>query len=186
MRHIVLTASVVAALAVTTTHDAEARRARSLGGERYVANGGFGLGLELGAPTGLNGKYFLTDSTALNFGFGWLYDRYYFDNRDGLHLYLDHMWHPLSLTNTPAVQIPLFVGVGGRVWDFDDNRRGINDNGWAIGVRAPIGLAFDFNKVPIDVYVQLTFALDVFVNYYRDDRFGFHIEGSAGVRYWFN
>jgi hypothetical protein len=173
-------------LALLATTDADARRRRSLGGEKYSANGTFGLGLELGSPTGINGKYFLTDTTALNFGLGFIYDRYYYDDRDGLHLYLDHLWHPLSLTNQPAFQLPLYVGIGGRFWSFDDGRRGIDDDGYAIGVHAPIGIAFDFNNKPLDIYVQLAVVLDVFVNYYRDERLGFHIEGSFGVRYWFN
>jgi hypothetical protein len=180
---IALLALVVLAL---SSGDADARRRRSLGGETYVANGTFGLGLELGAPFGLNGKYFLSDNTALNFGLGFIYDRYYYDDRDGVNLYLDHLWHPLSITNQPAFQLPLYVGVGGRFWSFDDGRRGVDDGGRAIGVRAPIGIAFDFNKVPLDIFVQLTFTLDVFFDYYRDDRLGFHLEGSFGIRYWFN
>jgi hypothetical protein len=181
-RYLVL---VVLAAVAAGAGDAEARRNRSLGGQKYVANGTFGLGLELGSPSGLNGKYFLSDTTALNFGLGVIYDRYYYDDRDGIHLYLDHLWHPLSLANKPAVQIPLYIGVGVRLWDFDDNRRGFDDDGFALGVRMPLGLAFDFNRVPIDMYIQLTFAVDTFFAYYRDERLGFHIEGSIGFRYWF-
>jgi hypothetical protein len=173
------------ALMFVTATDADARgRRRSMGGEKYVANGTFGLGLELGSPTGLNGKYFLSDDRALNFGIGWIYDRYYYDDRDGLHLYLDYMFHPFSITNQPAFQLPFFIGVGGRIWDFDDRRGRDFDDGFALGVRCPIGIAFDFNNVPLDIFVQLTFAFDVFLGY--RDRAGFHIEGSFGIRYWFD
>ena len=181
----------IALLALTllalSTGDADARRKRALGGEKYAANGTFGIGLELFSPTGLNGKYFLSDTTALNFGFGVIYDRYYYDDRDGLHLYIDHLWHPLSITNQPAFKLPLYVGVGGRIWDFHDNDRRVGDNGgYAIGVRGPIGIAFDFNNKPLDIFIQLTFVVDFFANYYDDENFGFHIEGSAGIRYWFD
>ena len=166
--------------------DAEAqRRRRSLGGQRYSANGVFGLGLELGAPTGLNGKYFLQSDRALNFGIGVIYDRYYYDRRDGLHLYLDYLFHPFSLTNNPTFQLPLYVGIGGRVWDFDDYRgRDRYDDGYALGARVPLGLAFDFNNVPLDIFVQLTFVVDFFFAY--EDRAGIHLEGSFGIRYWFD
>lgn len=175
---------ILAGLTLAGTQDSEARRRRSMGGQKYVANGKFGLGLELGAPFGINGKYFLTDSTALNFGVGTVYDNYY-DDRDGLHLYIDHLWHPFSLTNQPAFQLPFFVGVGARIWDFDDRRDRFDDNeGLALGVRVPVGIAFDFNKVPLDVWIQLTFVADVFLGY--DDRFGPHLEGSIGIRYWFD
>ena len=56
------TSLVALALLVAMAPDADARRKRSFGGGRsnYTSNGKFGLGLELGGPTGLNGKYFLS------------------------------------------------------------------------------------------------------------------------------
>lgn len=172
---------VLAVLLLAGTGESEARRRRSMGGEKYVANGKFGLGLELGAPFGINGKYFLTDDTALNFGIGDLYDGYYRDD-DGLHLYIDHLWHPFSITNQPAFQMPFFVGVGARIWDFND--RNDRDDGFALGVRVPVGIAMDFNKVPLDIWFQLTFVADLLFDY--RDRFGPHLEGSIGIRYWFD
>lgn len=175
-----LRSSLIAlALLAVTTGTADARRNRSFGGSNYSANGTFGLGLELGSPFGLNGKYFLTDSTALNFGIG--ADGYYRGDRDGLHLYLDHLWHPFNIANPPAFQLPLYIGVGGRVWDFDDDRN--DDDGLAFGLRVPVGVAFDLNAVPLDFFVQLTFVLD-FYSGYRDD-LNAGIIGSVGFRFWF-
>jgi hypothetical protein len=185
MRNFLLALAALALIAGPT----DARGRRSLGGQKYSANGSFGLGLELGSPSGLNGKYFLSDSTALNFGIGWIYDRYYYHDRNGVNLYLDHLWHPLSLSNGPSVKIPLYIGVGGRLWNFNDYRDGAD--GTAIGVRVPLGIAFDFNNVPIDIFIQLTFVADLFFGYdcsrfANCDRFGPHFEGSVGVRYWFD
>jgi len=160
--------------------DADARGRRS-GGQRYVANGTFGAGLELGSPTGLNGKYFLSDDGALNFGLGvdgYGYRRY---GRDGLHLYLDYLWHPISLANPAEFQLPLYIGIGGRLWNFDDDR--YRDNYFAFGVRVPIGIAFDFNNVPLDIFIQVTPTLDFYSGYY--DTAGFAFDFSVGVRYWF-
>lgn len=174
------------ALIVTTTaamDDAEARRRRGGGGQRYVANGEFGAGLELGAPAGLNGKYFLSDDGALNFGIGWIGD-YYYRGRDGIHLYFDYLWHPVSLANPPAFQLPLYVGIGGRIWSFDDNDYRGDDDLTAFGVRVPFGIAFDFNNVPLDIFLQLTFVLD-FYRGYNDNDADAHLEGSIGIRFWF-
>lgn len=176
----------LAVLATTTAamDDAEAQRRRRGGGTRYVANGTFGAGLELGAPAGLNGKYFLSSDGALNFGIGWIGD-YYYRGREGVHLYFDYLWHPLSLANPPAFQLPLYVGVGGRLWSFDDYDRDRRyDGAYAFGVRVPFGIAFDFNDAPLDVFFQLTFVLDFFRGY--DDRTRATLEGSAGIRFWFN
>jgi hypothetical protein len=165
-------------LVVLTAVDADARRNRRMGGTRYVSNGTFGLGLELGGPTGLNGKYFLSESGALNFGIG--ADGYYRD-RDGLHLYLDYLWHPISLANPPEFQLPFYIGIGGRLWDFDD---GPNNDAVAFGLRIPLGIAFDFNNVPLDIFVQLTPTLDFYRDYVNDT--GFWFDFSVGIRYWFN
>lgn len=176
-----LAAAAILALCLGGTADA---RRRSMGGSNYVSNGKFGLGIELGAPSGLNGKLFLSPSTALNFGIGWLYDNYYRDG-EGLHLYLDHLWHPISLTDNPTFKLPLYIGVGGAFWSFDDRRDRVVNRYSALGIRVPFGLAFDFNNVPLDIFVQLTLVADIFFGDYTD-RFGPGFEGSFGIRYWFD
>jgi hypothetical protein len=146
----------------------------------FTANKTFGLGLMLGAPSGLSGKYFIGPSTALDFGVGII--RYCCrGDRDGLHLHGDVLFHPVSLTSQPAFELPLYFGVGARIWDFDDNE--FDDDGFALGVRAPIGIAFDFNNVPLDVFIELALVVDFFFNY-RDEVDG-DINGAIGVRYWF-
>ena len=171
-------AIVLATLALTST--ADARRRRTFQTDNFVSNGTFGLGIELGAPSGLNGKYFLTDNTALNFGAGYIYDRYWHKDRDGLHIYIDHLWHPFVLLDEPAFQMPLYLGVGGRMWSFD----GKDGSAFALGIRGPVGIAFDFNEVPLDVFIQLTLVADALFRH--DDRLGLHVEASVGIRYWFD
>jgi hypothetical protein len=178
--------AAIALLVLCTAGTASADR-RSFGNStsNFTSNGKFGLGIELGAPSGFNGKYFLSPNTALNFGIGWLYDNYYRNrNRDGLHIYLDHLWHPVSLTNNPTFKLPLYIGVGGAFWSFDDRRAGYDGRYSALALRVPFGIAFDFNKIPLDVFVQLMFVVDIFLNDY-DDRFGPGFAGSFGARYWF-
>ncbi len=166
-------------------------RSQASGGSDFVANKTFGLGLEVGAPSGLSGKYFLSDSGALNFGAGGIYRHYYYDR--GLHVYLDYLWHPVSLASTSSLELPLYIGLGGRFWDFEHcrlpNRRDCH-SGSALGVRVPFGIAFDFNRAPLDIFVQAVPVLDILsASYYREfhDRRGhFGVDGSVGIRYWFN
>jgi len=185
-----LALSMFVALAASST-SADASRRRSFGGggrSEFQSNGTFGLGLELGEPSGLNGKYFLTPSTALDFGLGYIYEHYYAG--DGIHVYADFLWHPLLLVQSEGFQMPFYFGVGGRFWDFDYgcDRNGNNCYGdaSALGVRAPVGIAFDFNKIPLDVFIQLTPTLDFFRNYDNHDRLHLGVDFSAGVRFWFN
>jgi hypothetical protein len=176
-----LAVAVAVALACSSS-TAFAERHRSFGGGGFASNGVFGLGLELGEPSGLNGKYFYAPDKAIDFGIGWIYGNhgYY----DGFHIYADHLWHPVTLVRAEAFQMPFFIGVGGRLWSFCDacdNR----SNATAIGVRVPFGISFDFNNVPLDVFVQLAVVADLFVNY-PGHSFGPGIDGSLGIRFWFD
>lgn len=153
----------------------------------FEANKTFGLGLELGAPNGLNGKYFVSKSGALDFGIGFIYSHYYYG--DGIHLYGDYLWHPTSLVSAPAFELPFYVGVGLRYWNFDYCDRGLcTYGGSAVGIRVPVGISFDFNRVPLDIFIQLVPVIDFVNGDYYDryrDRAHFGIDLSAGVRYWF-
>lgn len=168
---------------VFATAASEARpRPGGLGGRSFDANKTFGLGLELGAPTGLNGKYFLSADRALDFGIG---DLYTYFNRSGLHLYGDYLFHPVSLVSTEPFELPLYIGVGARFWDF--GYRNVNNDvtAFAIGVRVPIGVSFDFNNVPLDIFIQVVPTLDFFSGYAPHTVY-IDFDASIGVRYWFN
>ena len=167
--------------------DRGGERRRSGGGRGFQANKTFGLGLELGEPTGLNGKYFVSESGALDFGVGWIYRHYYYG--DGLHLYADYLWHPISLVSASAFEMPFYIGGGLRYWDFDYcYQRVCGYGGSAIGIRVPFGIAFDFNNVPLDIFVQLVPVLDFLNGDYYDryrDRSHFGVDMSVGIRFWF-
>jgi len=153
-----------------------------LGGRRVEANKTFGLGIVLGAPTGLIGQYFLSSDRALDFGIGDIYN--YFD-RSGLHIYADYLWHPTSLVSTEAFELPLYIGVGGRFWNFDNRVNGNTNSASAFGIRVPVGVSFDFNAVPLDVFIQVVPVLDFYSNYAAHSVY-LDIDASFGIRYWFN
>ncbi|HUS30386.1 MAG TPA: hypothetical protein VMZ53_17880 [Kofleriaceae bacterium] len=186
-----LALSILLGFAFVSTADARPRpHGFNTGGKRFEANKTFGLGLELGVPDGLTGKYFLSSSNAIDFGVGYIYHHYYARDNDGLNIYADYLWHPLVLTSADAFELPLYVGVGAHFWDWGDYGCDRNGNNCvyygtsALGVRVPVGIAFDFNNVPLDIFVQLVPTVDFF-RHYRDD-FGFHVDFSIGIRFWFN
>lgn len=179
-RNILLATFGVALLA--TAVEARPRPGGQISGRRFDANKTFGLGLELGAPTGITGKYFLSADRALDFGVGTIYN--YFD-RYGLHLYGDYLFHPISLASAAEFELPLYIGLGGRLWDFEDRGgAGDPDDAFALGFRVPVGIAFDFNNVPLDIFVQVVPVLDFFFGYRRSAYID--LDASVGIRYWFN
>jgi hypothetical protein len=162
------------------------RRERGGGGSGFASDKTFGLALELGEPTGINGKYFLSDSGALDFGVGWIYRHYYYG--DGMHIYGDYLWHPVSLASTQSFELPFYIGAGLRFWDFNYCDRNFCYDGNAVGIRVPVGISFDFNNAPLDIFIQLVPVIDFLGgDYYMQyrDREHFGIDLSAGIRYWF-
>lgn len=157
------------------------------GSHDFEANKTFGLGLELGEPDGLTGKFFASSNVALDFGVGWIYRHYYYD--DGLHLYGDVLFHPVSLVSAEAFELPLYIGGGLRYWDFDYCDRGVcTYRGSALGIRIPFGISFDFNNVPLDIFMQLVPVIDFLRGDYYDrygDRAHLGIDGSVGIRFYF-
>ena len=165
------------------------RRSGGGGGRGFVANKTFGLGLELGEPTGLNGKVFVSPSVALDFGAGYMYRHWYFHQAEGFHTYLDVLFHPVVLAHASGFELPFYIGVGGRFWSFhwcEGNVCGYP--GQAFGIRIPVGIDFDFNNVPLDLFLQLVPVVDFVYGDYYDrypDRGHFGLDFSVGLRYWF-
>lgn len=159
---------------------AEARPRPAARSSSFSANKTFGLGIMLGSPTGLSGKYYLGADTAIDFGLG--VNGYGYGEYRGLHLHADFLWHPAVLASTPPFELPIYFGVGGRLWDYDHYRDRDFDDDLALGVRVPLGIMMDFNNVPIDIFFELAFVLDFLV---YDDRARAHFNGAIGIRYYF-
>jgi hypothetical protein len=173
MKHRLLLLLAAATMLTAATVEVADARPRPRKGKRFVANKTFGLGLMVGSPAGLSGKWFYGSSTAFDFGVG--VNRRWRD-RDGLHLHFDHLWHPVSLVSASGFELPLYVGIGGRVLDFDDG------GGTALGVRVPVGIAFDFNNIPLDVFIEVALVVDTYLD--RDDDLA-DLNLAVGARYWF-
>ena len=164
-------------------------RPHGFGGKHFEANKRFGLGVELGEPTALTGKYYLSDGgdRALDFGIGDIYDYYSYG---GFTAYMDYLWHPAVLAETEPFELPFYIGIGGRFWSWDDVRAPgpSYPSGDAFGARVPIGLLFDFNNVPLDLFVQIVPTIDFFfAKPAIEDRDVYLIvDASVGIRYYFN
>jgi hypothetical protein len=178
----ILLATLGLALFTATAADARPRPGGHLGGRRFEANKTFGLGLELGEPTGIVGKYFFSADHAIDFGVG---DIYNYSSRYGLHIYADYLFHPVTLATTEDFELPFYIGVGGRFWDFEDRSTNPRDTAFAVGVRVPVGIAMDFNTVPLDIFLQVVPVLDFYSGYAAHSVY-LDFDVSLGIRYWFN
>jgi hypothetical protein len=144
----------------------------------------FGIGFELGDPTGLTAKLWVGQTNALDFGLGvWGYgfNDPCFNNQNcrgfgygGGSFNVDYLWQ--SNIVRAAAQLDWHVGVGGR--GFWLNNCGGNCVG--VGARAPLGLDLMFNNPNfLEVFFEIAPA------FYIVPGFGFAIEGGLGVRFYF-
>lgn len=171
-RNLIAVAIAVFTLTAATAADA---RPRPHSGGQFEANKTFGLGVMIGAPTAISGKYFLSRDTALDFGIG----TYYQYRGDGLHIHGDFLWHPVVIAKADAFWLPLYFGIGARFFDHRNNHV-------HIGPRVPVGISFDFQNVPLDVFLELAFAFDVIIIDRPNNDFRADVGLALGIRYWFD
>ncbi len=138
--------------------------------------GVFGLGIIAGEPTGVSGKYYLGNDTAIDGALGFaLIGR-------GFQVHSDFLWHPVVIDQKESFVLPLYVGVGARILRHDSGGADDVDH-TRIGLRVPFGILFDFTEIPIDVFGEFAGVGD-----YRtqgDSDFALDINGGVGARYYF-
>lgn len=142
---------------------------------------GFGLGIMLGSPTGISGKYWISGDRAIDGGLAWgVWHGSY------VHLHGDYLFHKMELITVSKGKLPLYYGPGlrmrswsgGRYWrkgewhDYDGSHVDI-------GVRFPVGLAYLFDGAPVDVFLELVPTLDLV------PATSFDMDAAIGARYWF-
>ena len=128
----------------------------------FAQNSGLGVGLILGEPTGLSAKMWTGQTTAFDAAAAWS-----FGDEGALHLHADMLFHNFGLINQ---SFPVYYGLGARVKLADDPK---------IGLRVPVGIAYQIPNVPLDVFIELVPVLDLL----PDVDFGFN--SALGIRYYF-
>ena len=154
--------------------------ARSASASEVATSKKFGIGGMLGAPTGLSLKYYFTPKHALDFGVG-----IGFWGGATLYVHGDYKFH-IMLTQHSAFDLPLYIGVGAKltIWFTDHDHHYWGDTGRhggyaGFGIRVPVGISFNLNKLPLDVFLEIVPGLGLFPG------IGAFVDGAIGVRYYF-
>jgi hypothetical protein len=146
------------------------------GGTAHAEEKGvLGVGIIVGEPTGVCGKYYLGNDTAIDAAAGAA-----FLGR-GAQIHGDFLWHPWVLDQKETFALPVYVGVGARILNHEGESD--DDDHVRIGVRVPVGIVFDFTKIPLDVFVEVAGIGDYHTA--GDSTFGIGFNGGAGARYYF-
>jgi hypothetical protein len=132
----------------------------------------FGLGLQLGDPTGFCGKYWLDEKNAIQATLGWTTSSAFVERHTGGVLTVDWTYRFAVITpHTPVVRFGFHAGAGGGL--------GWNDQGAALVARAPVGFAAYFPEVRLEPYVEIVLAIRLVPNPEPS------VMGGVGGRYYF-
>lgn len=126
-----------------------------------------GLGVMIGNPTGLNAKKWLSDNRAVDGGLAWSFGKH-----SNLSLHSDYLFHKEdAFYLNEKHPLDFFYGVGGRMEFADDIE---------LGVRIPVGLVFNVEEQPADIFAEAAPIVD-FIG-----KTGFELHLAVGARYYFN
>lgn len=130
---------------------------------------GVGVGVILGAPTGLSGAWRPEGRSTAVAGLAWNF------TERKLHVHADYLFtvYDMRVPEAPTVGFPIYVGGGARI------RAGGTD-GFDLGLRIPIGVNIMPDELPIDGFIELVPVVGLF----PDTELGF--EGGLGARVFFN
>jgi hypothetical protein len=155
-------------------------------GSRHVSSyqsGGspheFGLGVVLGDPTAITGKYWFDSGHALQFGLGWWLGEW-------VEIYGDYLWHfpgAFSGAREPFFhQLSPYVGIGGDLHFHSSSAPPPNQPQphWTeFLLRIPLGIEWLPPRAPIGVFLELVPAIEMVPGLTG----GF--EAGIGIRYYF-
>ena len=134
-------------------------------GTTLAQSRGFGLGVILGEPTGINFKHWTGSKTALVGAAAWA-----FDHENSLHLHLDWTFHNFRLIKAEKHVLPFYYGLGIRYKDEDRDR---------VGIRFPLGLIYMFDDAPVDIFLEIVPIFDL------TPKTEVSFNGGIGARYYF-
>ena len=125
----------------------------------------FSAGLVVGEPTGLSAKLWVGDLTAVDLAVAWSVA----GDEQRLYLHSDFQQY-IAFGQPDAGRLLVYVGVGGRLYIGDET---------ALGVRIPVGLFYELDQLPIEVFLEVAPGINLFPA--TEVNFG----GGIGARYRF-
>lgn len=130
----------------------------------------FGVGIIVGEPTGFSMKVKMSENTAIDGALGWS-----FVDEGSVHIHGDFLLHDYSLISVDEGSLPVYYGVGGRI-KLKNRDRGVDDD--RVGIRVPVGLAYEFSSRKVDIFLEVVPILDL------TPKSRFSINAAIGVRYF--
>jgi hypothetical protein len=140
-----------------------------------ASQGGLGLGIILGEPTGVCLKGWLDGRTAVDGAAAWS-----FSGHDSFQLHADYLIHYFDVVEADDLRgaLPVYVGIGGRI-RLSEERRRDDDENVTLGVRIPFGMTYITASAPVDVFIEFVPILDLVPDT------DFDLAAGFGARFYF-
>lgn len=127
----------------------------------------FGLGVMVGEPSGISGKYYFNEVNAIDFGIG------YSIATDGkFNLHVDYLYHIEDLFDIRE-KIVLHYGFGAKIKTYSNE-----DD--AFGIRGVVGLTWSPENLPVDGFIEIAPVFKLLPSTELE------LDLSIGGRYYFN
>jgi len=125
-----------------------------------------GIGISLGNPTGLNGKYWLDGRRAVDASLG-----YSLGPHSDFSLHSDYLLHKANAFYFNEVHpLDLYYGLGGRM-EFSDDIE--------IGIRVPVGVVHHFKEESAEIFFETAPVIEILT------KTGLELHLLFGARYYF-
>lgn len=136
------------------------------------ANDKFGLGAVIGGTTGVTSNYFVKNDKSIDAALS-----YNLGRTDRLEFYTTYLFHhPDSLYLNSSIPLNWYWGLGGMLSFHDHKNR---DSDFNIGPRAAIGISYDTQNAPVEIFLQGSSTL------YLIESTDIDLQGVLGARYYF-
>ncbi|MCX7021901.1 MAG: hypothetical protein NTW26_06470 [bacterium] len=129
----------------------------------------FGLGLIIGEPTGLSAKWNFSPPSAIDFHLAWSI------LGGGIAAGADYLFH-FGWLESPWRP---YLGVGGRIAVFEENKGKFPEGGMYVSGRGLIGVEYLFLEGHLGASAELGLGL------YLIPGMGFDVSGGLALRYYF-
>ena len=133
----------------------------------YSQEKGFGLGVMIGEPTGISGKYWLNETNALDFSLAYSFVH----DKSAVSLHGDYLFHLPHLIKS-ELNLPFYYGFGGRI-HFNNKSKS------TIGARGVAGIMWIPNSLPIDTFFEIAPVFNLF------PETSLQLDLAIGCRYYF-
>ncbi len=135
-------------------------------GKSYAQENKFGLGVMVGAPTGISAKYWVSEDNAFDFGLAYSF----VETHNALSIHADYLYHE-NRWFPKFDRLDFYYGYGVRIRANSDQT--------SLGLRGVAGLDLMLKQAPVDIFLEVAPVFKLVPST------ALNLDCSLGARYYF-